>query len=292
VITRKTLQFDHPLLKGLAHPCFEAQGAADGPHLALTAGVHGCEYSSIAAAIRFMRELDTDELSGRITCVPIVSMESYLGRSPFVVPVDGKNLNRTFPGDADGSYTQALAYSIRVTLYEPADAIIDLHGGDMVEALEPFSIYENDKSLDLALAFGLHYVTRAQSPSGMTISAKDVPSIIAEAGGIGQLTQENVELLVDGTTNALKHLGMLPGDPEPREVEQLGEHLFVYGTHGGWWESRVSTGARVREGDPVGVVKDLFGDVIETPVAPKDGVILWQTTSPSIQDKGLLLGLA
>jgi predicted deacylase len=292
VITRKTLQFDHPLLKGLAHPCFEAQGAADGPHLALTAGVHGCEYSSIAAAIRFMRELDPDELSGTITCVPIVSMESYLGRSPFVVPVDGKNLNRTFPGDADGSYTEALAYSIRTTLYEPADAIIDLHGGDMVEALEPFSIYENDQSLDLALAFGLHYVTRAKAPSGMTISATDVPSIIAEAGGIGQLTEENVQLLVDGTTNALKYLKMLPGDPEPRKVEQLTEHLFVHGTHGGWWESRVSTGARVREGETVGVVKDLFGDVIETPVAPKDGVILWQTTSPSIQDKGLLLGLA
>jgi predicted deacylase len=293
VITRKTLQFDHPLLKGLAHPCFEAEGAHDGPHLALTAGIHGCEYSSIAAAIRFMRELDTDELHGTITCVPIVSMESYLKRSPFVVPVDGKNLNRTFPGDADGSYTEALAYSIRTTLYEPADAIIDLHGGDMVEALEPFSIYETDQSLDLALAFGLHYVTRAKSPSGMTTSANlGVPSIIAEAGGIGQLTQDNVELLADGVTNALKYLEMLPGDPEPRDVEQLTEHLFVYGTHGGWWESGVATGARVKEGQPVGVVKDLFGDVVETPVAPKDGVILWQTTSPSIADKGLLLGLA
>ena len=89
MITRKTLTFDHPLLRDLEHPCFEATGAPDGPRLTLIAGIHGCEYSSIAAATRFMRELDTAQLTGSITCVPIVSMESYLKRSPFVVPVVG-----------------------------------------------------------------------------------------------------------------------------------------------------------------------------------------------------------
>ena len=292
MITRKTLTFDHPQLRELEHPCFEARGAHDGPRLALIAGIHGCEYSSIAAATRFMRELETDELSGAITCVPIVSMESYRRRSPFVVPVDGKNLNRSFPGDPGGSYTDALAHAIATTLLQPADAVIDLHGGDMVEALEPFAIYETDASRELAHAFGLGYVTRAKAPSGMTTSAAGGPAIIAEAGGVGQLTQDNVELLVQGTRNALRHLGMLPGPAEPRDVRELGEHMFVYGERGGWWESSVAVGAPVREGEPVGVVKDLFGDVIETPVAPKDGVVLWQTTSPAVGDKGLLLGLA
>jgi len=291
VITRRSLTFDHPLLRDLEHPCFEARGVSDGPRLTLIAGVHGCEYSSIAAATRFMRELDTGALSGSIVCVPIVSLESFRRRSPFVVPVDGKNLNRAFPGDPSGSYTDALAWAIRTELLEPADAVIDLHGGDMVEALEPFSIFEDDESEALALAFGLPYATRAPAPSGMTTSAARGPAIISEAGGIGQLSADAVDMLVAGVGRALSHLGMLPAsDTVP--VRRLGEHRFVYGRTAGWWESALPVGAAVREGETLGVIKDLFGDVVEEVVAPQDGVVLWQTTSPAVDAPGLLLGLA
>jgi predicted deacylase len=291
VITRRSLTFDHPLLRELEHPCFEARGASDGPRLALIAGVHGCEYSSIAAATRFMRSLDADALSGSIVCVPIVSLESFRRRSPFVVPVDGKNLNRSFPGDPSGSYTDALAWAIRTELLEPADAVIDLHGGDMVEALEPFSIYETDESEALALAFGLPYVTRAQAPSGMTTSAARGPAIIAEAGGIGQLSDDAVDMLVAGVRRALGWLGMLPAS-DSAPVRVLGDHRFVYGQTAGWWESAVTVGASVRAGEALGVIKDLFGDVVEEVVSPQDGVVLWQTTSPAVGSPGLLLGLA
>ena len=71
---------------GVDHPAFEARGPRDGPKLSLIAGIHGCEYSSIAAVLRFMNELDTSELSGTITAVPVVSMESFRQRSAFVVP--------------------------------------------------------------------------------------------------------------------------------------------------------------------------------------------------------------
>ena len=291
MITRRSLTFDHPLLRDLGHPCFEARGAHDGPRLTLIAGVHGCEYSSIAAATRFMRELDVSALSGSILCMPIVSLESFRRRSPFVVPVDGRNLNRSFPGDPSGGYTDALAWAIRTTLLEPADAVIDLHGGDLVEALEPFSIFETEESEALALAFGLPYATRAEAPSGMTTSAARGPAIIAEAGGIGQLSADAVDLLVAGVGRALGHLGMLPAsDPVP--VRMLGEHRFVYGPAAGWWESAVPVGASVREGEPLGVIKDLFGDVAERVAAPQDGVVLWQTTSPAVDDGGILLGLA
>ncbi len=81
------------------------------------------------------------ELAGSITAVPVVSMQSFERRSPFVVPEDGKNLNRSFPGTYDGTYTDALARGIFDELIAPADVLIDLHGGDLVEALEPFTIY-------------------------------------------------------------------------------------------------------------------------------------------------------
>ena len=109
MIERRTIRFDHELLAELELPCFEAHGDGDGPHLCLLAGIHGGEYSSIAAVVRFMNALDTSELCGRITAVPIVSMPSFRARTAFVMPQDGKNLNRCFPGSLDGTFSDVLA---------------------------------------------------------------------------------------------------------------------------------------------------------------------------------------
>src|SRR5207245_3670952 len=81
VIERRMIGYEHELLAGLEHPCFVARGAKDGPRLSLIGGIHGCEYSSVAAVIRFMNELDTAELAGTITAVPVVSLESFRARS-------------------------------------------------------------------------------------------------------------------------------------------------------------------------------------------------------------------
>jgi uncharacterized protein len=304
VIERRTIVFPHEQLAGLEHPAFEVRGADDGPHVALIGGVHGCEYSSIAAVIRFVRELDDDELAGSITAVPIVSMESFRERSPFVVPVDGKNLNRSFPGSYDGTYTDVLARSIWDELIVPADVLIDLHGGDMVEALEPFAIYEaspvEQRAHELAVAFGLPYVVReVPQPGGlggMTSSAAaqaGIPAVIAEAGGRGQLEERAVTMLVEGVRNALRRLEMLPGPvlpPDPT-MRTVGSFLWLRSARAGWWESGVAAGDEVEEGGLLGVVRDLHGDVREEVVAPRDGVILFLTTSAAVSDDGLLLGL-
>jgi len=137
-------------------PAFKV--GSGGPDIIIIGGVHGCEYSSIAAVIKVLRELDPAQLRGTVTAVPVVSMESFTQRSPFVVPADGKNLNRAFPGDPGGTYTDRLAHDIFTQLIEPADAFVDLHGGDLVEALEPFALYADPGSRDLALAFRLPYV--------------------------------------------------------------------------------------------------------------------------------------
>lgn len=72
-----------------------------------------------------------------------------------------------------------------------------------------------------------------------------------------------IELFVDGICNALCHFGMLLGGVEPCDVMMFGDYCFVYGWCGGWWEIVVVIGVCVREGELFGVIKDLFGDVIE-----------------------------
>src|SRR3954447_18682891 len=236
-------------LNGEDVPCFEVgQGA---PRISVIGGIHGCEYSSIAAVTKLMRELEATNLNGTVTGVPVVSMESFRARSPFVVPHDGKNLNRSFPGDPDGTYTDKLAHDIFTRLIEPADAVLDLHGGDLVEALEPFALYHG-ASRALALAFGLPYVVDSTgslegSTSGAAAQAGTL-GVIAEAGGIGQLEDTAVELLSAGARNALKQLGVLAGGPLPTTSTVVSRFEWLYGEPGGFWVAGVKTGDAVAKG--------------------------------------------
>jgi uncharacterized protein len=302
-VERTTIRLEPEALGGITLPAFEANGK-DGPKLTLIAGVHGGEYSSIAAVIRFMRGLDTNELTGSITAVPVVSMTSFQERSPFVVPQDGKNLNRQFPGDPGGSYSQILAHALFEKLIRPADYVIDLHGGDMTEALEPFAIYEQspvqDTARDLAVAIGLPYVIcteREEGPVGGTTTkaAADagIPAVISEIGGRGILEEDAVAWHVEGVTNGLRHLGMLPGDPTPprRPISTVGQFIWMRSEREGWWQPEHEVGAAVDAGQRIGVVTDLYGDVLEEIVAPQAGVLLFVTSSPAMPANGLLLGL-
>ena len=305
MIEKTTIVFEHELLKGLEHPAFVAHGeAGDGPKVSLIAGIHGCEYSSIAAVTGFMNQLDASELKGTITAVPVVSMESFTQRSPFVVPVDGKNLNRCFPGSYDGTYTDVLARSIYETLIEPADVLLDLHGGDQVEALEPFTTYDvspvADRADEIAVAFNLPYVIREERHDsgldGLTTSAAaaaGIPGVIAEAGGRGLLEKQSTSMLVAGVGNALRVLAMLPGPPEPPPPSQrrVGSFIWLRSKEAGWWDWAVEAGDEVAAEQVLGRIRDLWGDVREEIVAPKDGVVLFITSSPATVTGGLLLGL-
>ena len=136
-VQRRTLE-----LAGYEVPVVELTGAGDGPQLTVLAGVHGCEYAPMAAVRRWTRALAERELRGRVRAVPVLNLPAFRARTPFVVPDDGKNLNRCFPGDPAGTAAQRLAHAAFTQLITGSDALVDVHAGDMVEALEPFALYD------------------------------------------------------------------------------------------------------------------------------------------------------
>ncbi len=303
-VERRTLHFDSPALREYEWPCFHARGAHDGPHLVVIAGIHGCEYSPIKGAVELMRRLDPAVLTGSVTTVPIVNVASFRERTPFVSPADGKNLNRCFPGDPGGTYSDQLAHHVFTELISPADELIDLHGGDMVEALEPFALYDGspveDTARAMAVAFGLPYIVRTEregAPIGGTTSAAaadvGVAGITAEVGGCGLLEADAVAAHVLGCRNTMRELGMLEGGAEPAARPQHMVERFVWlrCREGGWWQPSVRVGQEVAAGERLGAVLDPFGDELEVIAAPEAGVPLFITSSPAVTDDGLLLGL-
>src|SRR6266566_4045821 len=164
-------------LAGLEVPVVELTGAGDGPRLTVLAGVHGCEYAPMAAVRQWSAGLAGRELRGSVLAVPVLNLPAFRARSPFVIPEDGKNLNRCFPGDPAGTLADRLAHATFTQLISGSDALVDVHAGDMVEALEPFALYDagpaEARARELATAYGLGYVIRQEPGPGRDRDPRD-----------------------------------------------------------------------------------------------------------------------
>ena len=116
-------------------------GARPGPVLALVAGAHGTEYASIIAVEKLIEKLDPVEVSGTVILVPLINTPSFEQKVPHVNPVDGKSMNRFYPGKSDGTQTERALYLITRQIVERCDYLIDFHGGDLDEDLRPYSYW-------------------------------------------------------------------------------------------------------------------------------------------------------
>ena len=300
---RGVLRFSHPTLAGWEWPFVVARGLEDGPAIALTSGVHAGEYPPIAANIRFMRDLDPARLRGSIVSIPIVDPPAFYARSAFVCPIDGKNPNRCFPGSPTGTFSDVLAHAIFTNIIMQATHLIDLHCGDVFEDLAPFTICRgagnpavDDVALGMAKAFGLPYVV-ATKPTGAPLAgttsaasaAAGIPAITTEAGGRGLLTEAETRMQLRGIANVLRYLGAFDGEPEPAPNQRVFSASHGFHTPAeGIWLPEVGLTEEVSEGQRLGRVENLYGDVIAEINAPVRGMVLYLTSSPAVREGGLL----
>ena len=295
-------------LAGIDVPVVEATGAQDGPRLTVIAGVHGCEYASMAAVRQWSAGLAGRVLRGSVLAVPVLNLPAFRARSPFVIPEDGKNLNRCFPGDPAGTLADRLAHATFTQLIAGSDALIDAHCGDLPEALEPFSLYEagpsEDRALALAVAYGLGYVIRQEpgpdravgGTTSAAAAAAGIPAITAEAGGCGLVERAAVDHHVRGLDRVLAALGMADtagqDGQEPAAPVRLTKFIWLRCDEAGWWQPTVRPGEQVAQGQLLGTVTSIDGaQELQSITAPVAGVPMFITSSPAVEADGLLLGL-
>jgi len=285
-------------------PAYVIRGRVAGPTLAVTAGIHGAEYPGIAAALRLARETDPAELRGTLIVVPLVNTPGFYERSMYTNPRDGKNINRTFPGSPDGTPAERLTHFLTTELIAGSDAYVDLHGGDLVEALIPFTLYQrtgraavDSQAEALAEAFDLDFILAvgAGAVPGASYTAAaslGVPAVIAEVGQQGILDPAAVERHVRGLRNVLIRLGMTSGQEvlyaTPRHLERF---VWLHASAPGLFYPAVSAGQTVEAGQPVGDVRDLFGETVQDLRAPAAGPVLFVVTALAVRQGDPLLGI-
>jgi uncharacterized protein len=263
--TQGFLPIINPEGVSLELPVVLVHGTAPGPVLWITAGIHGAEYPPIEAAIRLARDVDPHRLCGMLIVSPVVDPTAFFARSMYVCPVDHKNLNRVFPGNAAGSLSERIASTLMQAIAPHVSHVIDLHGGDMVESLCPLvsvkqtrSAEVNAQATELARYFGLDtFVTIPDDPAvetgdgtlTNTMAQRGVPTLLAEAGGNGLLDEASVLLLYHGVLNVMKYLRMLPEQPQPATIKETFHGIArLSATHQGIFYPQIHAGDHVSRG--------------------------------------------
>lgn len=198
-------------------------GQNDGPTLLITAGIHGGEYPGIAAAMELGRDISPEDIRGCLILMHPVNIQSFWARRAFVIPEDGRNLNREFPGDVNGTLSQKTAYLLSQFFFPLADFYVDMHSGDIHEELHPYVYYPglpneeiSEKSREIAKILDMKFMVKSMATSGAYNYAaiSGVPSILIERGGAGLCLREDIDAYKADIHNILRKLGLC-SDPSP-----------------------------------------------------------------------------
>ena len=280
-------------------PITIVHGATPGPVLALVAGVHGMEYVPILALQRAAAAIDPAALAGTIVLVHVANMPSFLGRTIYYSPVDGKNLNRVFPGRPDGTISERIAHVLTTEVVSRATHLVDLHGGDGNESLRPYSYWITSggsevaaASRELALAFGLDRIVvdrdRPTDPAASvylsnTAITRGVPAITTEIGGLARADEGMLELAARGIAGVLKHLGLRPDGPAPVAMPRwIIKDEVLRAKTTGLFQAAVDCGQDADAGTLIGVVTDFHGAPLEEVRAPFAGEVLYVVRTPPV----------
>ncbi len=241
----------------------------DGPTALLIAGVHGDEFEGPTALMRLVNQLSSNEVKGRIIILPCVNQPA-IAESSRVSLVDGINMNRAFPGDADGTPTQMLAHYVETVLMPLADLAIDIHTGGKASIFTSCTLVSRtsdqglfNKNMALAKAFGLPLIwllgefndDRSVNSAALR---NQVPMIAAELGGGGGNDPDQVNIAENGVRQCLSWAGIL-GDElnsaqQPRLVEINSSFENLYAPLSGLFDRRFKAGDEVGQGQLAGLI--------------------------------------
>ncbi len=289
-------------------------GNGDGPTVLLMAGNHGDEYPGQIAIMRLMRELSAEQISGRLIMIPILNVPASKAATR-LSPLDGKNLNRCFPGDPLGAVCEMMAHYLTTVLFPMADVVIDLHTGGRGVYFYPCAHMHlvDDWAQRRAMARGAEayntdFAFLYADIAGHGLLPVEAESqgkvvITTEMGGGEVIPQPIHHLAQDGLRNVLVHTGVLAGEfrsradlglPPIRWIQSLDQNDYIFSPESGLYESLVDVGVDVRAGQPLGALHfperpDREPTIIE---ANSDGVLIAHRGPTLTQQGDILVCLA
>ncbi len=244
--------------------------SGSGPTALLSGGNHGDEYEGPIALLKLARNLEPKNVQGRVIVVPFMNYPAFkAGRR--TSPIDGGNMNRSFPGRPDGTVTEKIADFFERVLLPKADYVLDFHSGGRTLDFLPFAAAHvlDDKAQEARCVAAMKAFA---APYGMMLLEIDKTGLYdtaaeeqgkvfvsTELGGGGTATAASIGIAERGLDNFLKHAGILEGklETQPTILLDMPDHdCFIFAEDDGILEMKMDLGESVREGDVVAHVLD------------------------------------
>ncbi len=240
-----------------------ANGA--GPTALLTGANHGDEYEGPIALQELAATLRPEEITGRVIILPMMNQPAFAAGTR-CSPIDGANMNRSFPGRPDGTVTQKICHYIATRLVPHADIVLDFHSGGSTLDFLPFAAAHilEDKMQEAACmaameAFGAPYSARMLEIDNVGMFDTEVENqgkvfVTTELGGAGSASARTVAVARTGIRNLLIHAGIMAGEVKKTEsimLDMPDARCFMFAEHAGLIEYLVDLGDRVSEGQPL-----------------------------------------
>lgn len=282
---------------GVKLPVYVIQNGAH-PRLTIVGAQHSCEYCGSDALIKLIKDLDGTEpekINGSIVMIPVANVPGYPIRTACVSQFDGSNLNRSYPGAPNGTTCERIA-DVIWNIAKTGDYVVDLHGGDITEHIIRYSEQHfsdkkeiNEASLALASCFALDTVLFTTAGSDYAYpdfrslyglaQSSGIPAALIEAGGTGISDDESVEYFYEGLKNVFRRFGFIDMMTEEKwklEKRPLNVTMgisCIERPYDGRLVKYVTAGEYVEKGQLMGEVTDYLGNVIDTIVSPRTGIV-------------------
>lgn len=239
-----------------------------GPTVLFVGGNHGGEYEGVVTLLKLSQSLEADQIQGRVIILPAMNLPAVQAGER-VSPIDGLDMNRSFPGKYNGTVTQIIAHYVHEAILPLCDAVIDLHAGGYSLDLMPYNSMHylpdedlRQRTLAALKAFNapVSLIMREFTGEGLldyAVEGMGKIFLCAEIGGEGTLSPSKLKIAETGVQNILKHFNLIAGDP-PAPTTQLMEvpesGNYVYANQDGIYEAFFELGEQVADGQAVGQV--------------------------------------
>lgn len=291
-IHKKFLGVGHDALGNeIKLPILIAKGSSETPVLGLTAAIHGNELNGVKIIHDVFKEINVDSLQGIIVAVPGLNP---LGISNFQREyVDGTDLNRIFPGKANGNRSEQLVHQIATKIIPYFDYHIDLHTASFGRVN---TLYGRGDMGDQELAQMLTtlqpeiVVSNRGNPSfgsskSMTLRAyatsQGIKSITMEFGNPQVFQKKMIEKGVKGIQDVMVHLNMIKGQISPSKLKYVCDKSYwLYTKEGGYLEVLVELGDLVGKNQRIAILRDSFGEMIKEYRTQESGIVIGKSTNP------------
>ena len=290
-----SLLYDHTPMTLTAHVI---HGRRPGPKLFVCAAVHGDELNGVEIIRRLIRLSRISHLHGTLVAVPIVNIYGFIANTRYLP--DRRDLNRSFPGSAQGSLASQLANVFMQEIVGRCDYGIDLHTGAIHRTNFPQLRVDlsNSELKKLAKSFSAPIILHAAFRDGsLRKSAMDlgVPTLVYEAGEALRLDEVSIRSGVNGIIRVMKSLGILGTKVlRPSRVSPIlaSSSYWVRAPEGGLLRTILTSGTKIEAGQILGSIADPYGKGEVEIIAQDAGVLIGKNNLPVVNQGDALFHIA